>query len=154
MQWGRSFEQNSPKIIPSPWGLHCPFRVIHQFHMTLTFNNVHHIAPRIVSRLQFNIHCANTKGSTLYCIHDVSVAALALKDHLPSILLWIISKNNLLYVHGEDVWLMTCSLSSPKIGHLSTCAHWEAPITQEIDGHAFVGTLVAILLLKIPHMKV
>ena len=27
MQWSRSFEQDSPKIIPSPWGLHCPLRV-------------------------------------------------------------------------------------------------------------------------------
>jgi hypothetical protein len=22
VQWSRSFEQDSPKIIPSPWGLH------------------------------------------------------------------------------------------------------------------------------------
>jgi hypothetical protein len=27
VQWSRSFEQDSPKIIPSPWGLHCPLRV-------------------------------------------------------------------------------------------------------------------------------
>ena len=27
MQWSRSFKQDSPKIIPSPWGLHCPLRV-------------------------------------------------------------------------------------------------------------------------------
>ena len=27
MQWSKSFEQDSPKIIPSPWGLHCPLRV-------------------------------------------------------------------------------------------------------------------------------
>ena len=26
MQWSRSFEQDSPKRIPSPWGLHCPLR--------------------------------------------------------------------------------------------------------------------------------
>ena len=27
MQWSRSLEQDSPKIIPSPWGLHCRLRV-------------------------------------------------------------------------------------------------------------------------------
>ena len=27
MQWSRSFEQDSPKIIPNPWGLQRPLRV-------------------------------------------------------------------------------------------------------------------------------
>jgi hypothetical protein len=27
VQWSRSYEQDSPKIIPSPWGLHCRLRV-------------------------------------------------------------------------------------------------------------------------------
>ena len=27
VQWSRSCEQDSPKITPSPWGLHCPLRV-------------------------------------------------------------------------------------------------------------------------------
>ena len=27
MEYKLNFEQDSPKIIPSPWGLHCPLRV-------------------------------------------------------------------------------------------------------------------------------
>ena len=27
VQYSKSFEQDSSKIIPSPWGLHCPLRV-------------------------------------------------------------------------------------------------------------------------------
>ena len=120
--------------------------IMHQFRMTLTFNIVHHIAPHIASHFQFNLYCANTKGPTLYCIHDVSAPALALKDHLPPILHWIICtpKKKLLHMHGEDVWSLTCSLSFLKIGHIRRCTHWEAPMTHNLDWQGSVSALVAI----------
>ena len=67
--------------------------------------------------LQFNIHWANAKDTTLYYIHDASASAVAMKDHLPSILHWVTSKKNLLHMRGEDIWLLACFLSSPKFGH-------------------------------------
>ena len=40
VQWTRSFEQDSPKIIPSPWGLHCPWLNGSYFMVTISKNHL------------------------------------------------------------------------------------------------------------------
>ena len=56
-QWSGSFEQDSPKIIPSPWGLLCPLRVnvVRLFNMCLSEGD--------------KAHHSNLLCKELACIH-------------------------------------------------------------------------------------
>jgi hypothetical protein len=117
--------------------------ILHHVSLAFAFHNVHNIAPNIANRIQFHIRSASTGNPPVHCVHDSSASAIALKDHLPAILHWVIRKKKLASLVQERhmvVGSLSISFESwPSKTH--TClvskwhfhAHWEAPKTHEIE---------------------